>query len=151
MLRNASGFSLLELLVVVALVVLGTGLFLRMQKPSGLARLQAAASSLESLIRQGGRLALTGGGHQVVLRQGEVVLMAGSREVRRAGLPSGVRVVADPPLSGPPPQTLVGFSPGGRLDAGSATRVGVCAAGSRCLWLRVGEGGTVWREVDRAP
>lgn len=141
----SSGLSLVELLVVMALVSLAAMALLGRKPPAAHARLLATAGQVEALLREGARLA-QGGSPTEVRKVGEevVLFLGGNQEVRRVKPPLGVSVVG-----GSSSEVLAQYAAGGALASGSGSRVGVCASRGGCVWLYLGDGGAVWRKVER--
>lgn len=153
--RFTSGYSLLELLVVVALVVMAAGLFLGTRRPVEPVRLMAVADQAETLIRRAGRLATAQGSYEVkVVQEGTkvflVLLKTGNNvEIQRVSVPAGVSVKSTSGSTASPPQTLIRYAYPGRLEGSPPQGLGLCSAAGGCVWLYAGDGGTVRREVTR--
>lgn len=144
-LRRA-GLALVELLVVAALVVLGTALFLSMRASPAPARAEAFLAEAEAFLRQASAEARAGRTVEVRLASGgsalEVVSPSGT--LASLALPSGVDLRLDPEGTASP---LLRYLPDGRVEGKRG--LGFAFPSGWTVWLRPGDGGAVWREVVR--
>lgn len=140
------GLTLVEVLVVAALVVLGTALFLAFRGPSTPARSEAFLADAEALLRRAASEARGGQEAVVQLASGGTVLevAVGANVLASLSIPPWVALRLDPEGGS---SVLFRYLPDGRVEGKQA--VGFAFSSGWTVWLRPGDGGAVWREVSR--